>query len=277
VSEYRLPQFLVGGAQKAGSTWLAEMLSHHPALYVPAKEVHFFDLDQNYARGPGWYSEHFSAATDGQLCGEKTPDYLLVEKQDGTRLPAAQRIREMLPDVKLLLVLRNPVTRAVSALRHHLWFRRFPISAAPEEILFGKHRDLAEEWSILSHGLYSVQLRHYFDLFPAEQIRVWIFEEDMKTNPLQLVRQAASFIGVSEEDATIDPNRVSNRGVQSAIALRGHYYLPFLSIGWQVIDRILKQKFNVSQECLNRLIDHYSNDVDALADLLGRDLSIWQA
>ncbi|MBT8137181.1 MAG: sulfotransferase [Gammaproteobacteria bacterium] len=271
----RLPDFIIGGAQKAGSTWLAEMLGHHPQLFVPPRELHFFDRDDYFARGEQWYRQFFTEAAEQQLCGEKTPDYLLAEKADGSRMPAAARIREMLPEVKLLFVLRDPVTRAISALRHHLWFRRFPVSAGPDEILFGRHAAEAERWAILSNGLYSRQLRHYYDLFPSEHIRVWIFEDDVKGDPLALVQDAAAFIGVSADAARIDPDRVSNRGVTSTVALRGNYYLPFLAPGWQVLDRLLKRKFVVSQDCLDRLTDYYRKDADELARMLGRPLDKW--
>lgn len=277
MSKNKLPEFIIGGAQKAGSTWLARMLSNHPELFVPAKELHFFNSEENFAQGASWYAEKFSDAQPGQICGEKTPDYLFVEKADGSRLPAAERIQAMLPDVKLLFVLRDPVTRAISALRHNLWFRRLPISARPTEVLFGQHKELAESFGILSKGLYALQLRHYYDLFPAEQIKVWIFEEDIKKKPLQIIKEAASFIGVSDTKATIDPNRISNRGVQSSIALRGNYYLPFLSAGWQVLDRILNQKFKVSQECIDQLTDYYAEDVAVLSKMLDRDLSGWSS
>lgn len=277
MSENQLPVFIIGGAQKAGSTWLARMLGHHPDLYVPAKELHFFDLDENYARGKAWYADKFADAPAGQIRGEKTPDYMFVERADGARFPAADRIREMLPEVKLLFVLRDPVTRAISALRHNLWFRRLPISASPTEILFGKHRDLAESFGILSKGLYARQLRHFHDLFPAEQIRVWVFEEDIRRNPLQIIKDAASFIGVSDAKASIEQNRVSNRGVQSSVALKGNYYLPFFSAGWQVLDRMLKQKFKVSEDCIEQLTDYYTDDVAELSRMLGRDLSGWSS
>lgn len=271
----RLPEFIIGGAQKAGSTWLAEMLGHHPQLFVPPRELHFFDRDDHFAKGEQWYRQFFADATEAQVCGEKTPDYLLVEKADGTRLPAAARIRELLPGVKLLFVLRDPVTRAISALRHHLWFRRFPVTAKPVEILFGRHAAKAEQWAVLSGGLYSRQLRHYFELFPREQIRVWIFEEDVKTRPLDLVRDAAAFVGVAADQARVVPNRVSNRGVTSALALHGNYYLPVLAPGWQVLDRLLKRKFAVSQECLDRLTEYYRQDVDELSSMLDRSLDKW--
>ncbi len=275
MSENRLPQFIVAGAQKAGSTWLAEMLGNHPALFVPGHELHFFDLDKNYRQGAGWYGDQFAGAADGQVCGEKTPDYLLVHKQDGTRLDTARRIRELLPEVKLLFVLRDPVTRAISALRHHLWFRRLPISVDPGELLFGEQRELCERWNILSNGLYCRQLEEYSRIFPPEQLRVWIFEDDVRARPLEMIREAAGFIGVSQADASIDPGRVSNRGIQSRIALRGNYYLPFLSHGWQMLDRLLGQKFDVGEDCRQQLVEFYRDDVSRLKVLLNRDLALW--
>src|SRR5688572_26171231 len=77
----RDPNFLVIGAQKSGTTWLAEMLRQHPDVYTsPKKELHYFDLKANYALGIDWYRQQFAGETGQRAIGECTPNYLWVSE-----------------------------------------------------------------------------------------------------------------------------------------------------------------------------------------------------
>ena len=74
-----LPNLLIIGAQKCGTTWLARMLGQHPDVFMAEEEIHFFDRAHNFARGTAWYESHFAAAAGQSAVGEKTPDYLWAE------------------------------------------------------------------------------------------------------------------------------------------------------------------------------------------------------
>ena len=106
-----LPDFLVIGAQKSGTTTLADRLAAHPDVYLPAREVHYFS--HRYDRGPDWYRRALAGAPPGALLGEKSPSYL-------TDADAPARIAAALADVRLIAVLRDPVDRAYS----HYWHNR---------------------------------------------------------------------------------------------------------------------------------------------------------
>ncbi|XP_037522076.1 heparan sulfate glucosamine 3-O-sulfotransferase 6 [Rhipicephalus sanguineus] len=103
--ERRLPQAIIIGVKKGGTRAVLEYLRLHPQVRAAGPEPHFFD--KNYHRGFGWYRSQMPESVSGQLTMEKTPSYLVRE-----RVPA--RVRAMSPSVKLVLVLRDPVTRAVS-------------------------------------------------------------------------------------------------------------------------------------------------------------------
>lgn len=99
-----LPDFVLAGAMRSGSSSLFRYLNDHPAIFMPAeKELHYFD--RGLDRGLDWYRERFQAAAPGQLLGEATPGYLASED-------ALSRMVETLPDVRVLMVLRDPVSRA---------------------------------------------------------------------------------------------------------------------------------------------------------------------
>jgi hypothetical protein len=104
------PSFLGIGAQKAGTTWLDSNLRHHPGVFLPAsdKELHFFTRE--YKQGLPWYLHAFREAA-GRLCGEITPAYSLLKKEE------IAQVTSVLPELKLIYILRNPIDRAWSAAR----------------------------------------------------------------------------------------------------------------------------------------------------------------
>src|SRR5688572_14326389 len=108
----RLPDFLIVGAMRSGTTSLHKYLQAHPDVFVASgKEVHFFD--RRYGRGLDWYRSRFAGVTTERVVGEATPAYMYDEN-------AIARIAHDLPDARLIVVLRNPVDRAYS----HYWRNR---------------------------------------------------------------------------------------------------------------------------------------------------------
>ena len=108
----RLPDFLGIGTQKGGTTYLHGLLQEHPQVFLAhPKELHYFSL--HHGRHVGWYADHFADASTGQRCGEVTPYYLFHPL-------AAERIHAAIPNVKLVVLLRDPVERALSQYFHSL-------------------------------------------------------------------------------------------------------------------------------------------------------------
>lgn len=197
----RLPDFLGIGAQKGGTTTLQCLLAQHPAVYLPAaKELHYFSL--HYGQGEGWYRQHFAAAACGQSCGEITPYYLFHPL-------APQRIRALLPKVRLVVLLRDPVERALSQYFHsvRLGLEQLPLEAAlaaEEERLAGAEaafqaadgRHLShQEHSYLARSRYDKQLPAWEALFPLAQLLV-LRSEDLFGSPEQLWPQLLRFLGL---------------------------------------------------------------------------------
>ena len=107
-----LPDFLGIGVQKGGTTTLQRLLEQHPQVYLPpCKELHYFSL--HYGQGEAWYQQQFEAAAPDQRCGEITPYYLFHPQ-----VPA--RIHALLPEAKLIVLLRDPVERALSQVAHSM-------------------------------------------------------------------------------------------------------------------------------------------------------------
>lgn len=110
--KFRLRNFLIVGAMRCGTTFLAHCLGAHPDIYIPrAKEIHYFDV--HFEKGPEWYKRKFSGAKKEHAVGEATQSYMYLDY-------VPPRIASLLPDARLIAILRNPVDRAYS----HYWFHR---------------------------------------------------------------------------------------------------------------------------------------------------------
>jgi len=196
----RLPEFIIGGAPRSGTTWLYELLDRHPDVRMAkplAPEPKFFLRDDEYAKGLQYYSDRWFKGIDpAKVAGEKSTDYL-------EHAESAARISRALPHVKLIFLLREPVSRAYSNYRwskmNGLETEDFPTALRLEE---QRERDLPEKWkftrpfSYFSRGLYADLLEPYFNRFMEHQLLVARFE-DIIERPQSLAEQVQTFIGVA--------------------------------------------------------------------------------
>lgn len=212
-----LPSFIIIGTQKGGTSSLYEYLTQHPWI-LPArkKEIHFFDT-ADFAWGIDWYRAHFQlglpknlterAARRNVLTGEASPYYLPYPH-------SAQRIAKMLPDVGLIVMLRDPVDRALSHYYHQVRKGREQLSfeaaiEAEMERLCGEYdRMLQDEtyysypywaYSYLARGIYVDQLKHWLKVFPREQF-LFIKSEDFFADPSSSFKRTLRFLGIPEID-----------------------------------------------------------------------------
>jgi hypothetical protein len=194
----RLPDFIIGGAPRSGTTWLYQVLSSHPQVYMakPVKpEPKFFLIDEIYANGLTYYGHWFEPATENQIAGEKSTNYL----ENAT---VARRIREAVPSVKLLFLLRDPVQRAWS---NYLWSKMNGLETLAFEDALAAEEErernyppklrYARPYAYRSRGLYAQQLLPYFSLFAREQILCLRFE-DIETDASDFVARIHRFLGV---------------------------------------------------------------------------------
>jgi hypothetical protein len=194
----RRPDFLVISPPKTGSTWLAANLRHHPDIFVPEiKEVRYFNSlykRLNYE----WYCKHFADAGP-RLAGEASPSYASLP------VSSIRQIRQLLPDLKLVFLMRDPVSRAWSHAKHNRKYgeanfattaKDLPLAEVPESQW---RANFQNEWPLAS-GDYLGQLRRWASVFPREQLYVG-FYESVLTRPGELLREIFHFLGA---DATID-------------------------------------------------------------------------
>jgi hypothetical protein len=198
-----LPDFLILGAQKAGTTALYAYLRWHPQVTGPSfKEVSFFD--RHYARGERWYRAHMPVRRSGMV-GEASPSYLFHPL-------APERVARMLPKARLIVLLRNPVDRAFSHYQHEVALGREQLSfedalAHEDDRMHGEiDRMLADptyfsdpwwNYTYAARGRYTEQLERWLAAFPREQLLVLLTDE-LAADTDGTYRRALDFLGVDE-------------------------------------------------------------------------------
>lgn len=203
-----LPDFLIIGTQRGGTTSLYSYLSRHPRI-APArvKEVHYFSV--NYDKGLEWYEGRFprTRGLRRRITGEASPYYIFHPRSPG-------RVKDLLPDVKLIALLRDPVARAFSHYRHEVGLGEEPLSF--EEAVAREDQRIAPDvermaadpsyegyahrhHSYIARGRYVEQLRNWTKHFPLEQILV-LRSEDLFAEPARIYAETVRFLGLREHD-----------------------------------------------------------------------------
>jgi hypothetical protein len=215
-----LPDFVIIGTQKGGTSSLYQYLRAHPdVLSTVKKEVHYFS--RYVGAGEEWYRSNFPLlvelsalqAVRGRrpLVGESSPSYLFHPL-------VGERMRDLLPDVRLIVLLRDPVERAFSHYRHKVRQGRESLSfadaiaAEPERLGAHEgfeHRDVFE-FSYVTRGRYAEQLQRWFAAFPRERFLI-LRSEDLYEHPAEAYRRTLDFLEL--EPAGLPRFEVHNRGI----------------------------------------------------------------
>ncbi|XP_026172220.1 heparan sulfate glucosamine 3-O-sulfotransferase 3A1-like [Mastacembelus armatus] len=182
----KLPQALIIGVKKGGTRALLEFLRVHPDIRAVGAEPHFFD--RNYENGLEWYRELMPKTLEGQITMEKTPSYFVTSK-------APARISAMSRDTKLIVVVRDPVTRAISDYTQTL--SKKPDIPSFESLTF-KNRTtglIDTSWSAIQIGIYAKHLDNWLQYFPMDQI-LFVSGERLISDPAGELGRVQDFLGL---------------------------------------------------------------------------------
>lgn len=257
-SKYTLPSFLIIGAQKSGTTWLLETLKRHEKVYVAPAEVHFFNDEKNFGKGIQWYSNFFKEAHSGKLIGEKTPDYFSLTRTGDQLIP--KLLHEYLPEVKLIVMLRSPVERAISAVKHHIRVGRINPRYSLDYI-FNERQDLLDEYNILNYSKYDEILEVYLKYFNKDQIHISFYEE-ISSRPKRVVNSITQFLNLQYDETILIDDRV-NAFKMSRLYLNINYHFPRCrKIARRLNSYFPAAKYTVSLETRSRLEDYFQSTKD---------------
>ena len=238
--------FLICGAQKAGTTALAEYLRGHPELYLPErKELHFFDDENRNWKKPRYEDYHacFRDKSTKRLCGEATPIYMYWDA-------APERIWRYNPEMQIILILRNPIERAYShwAMESHRGADRLSFEEAIDQESIRCRIELPLQHRVYSYqdrGFYSAQIRRLWRFFGEESVLV-MRQEDLRRKPKCCLDFVCQHLGVSSFPC-IEPLERHTGSYEGKIKPRTR--------------DILKQRF--------------THEIHELETMLGWDLSHW--
>lgn len=285
------PNFIVGGALKGGSTAVFHYLKQHPQIFVAEeKELRYLGYDKN----DPWCQAHpeafpittledylnaFAGVQDEIAIGEASPAYMASPF-------AAQRTKELFPHVKLIFSVRNPIDSAYSSYQMDVRAKR---EDRPVEEAFGSEERRVERYR------YYHYLKNWYDLFPADQIKVILFDDVIK-NPVPTMQELYRFLKVDE---TFVPNPKAiekNSGGLPKNALAGHFYhvannlrrVEFLQKAKTLLPSSVTKTYKAArnaslekapslpEEIRADLRNYYAEDVHNLGELTGVEVSKWK-
>lgn len=301
-----MPDFLIIGAPKSGTTSLYHYLDQHPGVFMsPNKEPHFFAFEGEPPSFVGtgdtqaWintrsvtdgneYRALFSGASSEQMCGEASTMYLYLEG-------SCDRIYQHNPNMKIVAFLRQPVDRAYSHYMHlrrdgREWESDFRKALELENERIGKHWSPA--WHYRNVGLYCDQVQRYVDKFGKEQVRIYLYDDLLK-DAQGVYRDIFEFIGV-DADFEMDTSARHNttKSVRKSKWLHDFLMYPngLKSVLRQVIPASVRKPLSakvyrknaaaaekLSAEVRHEVTASFETEILRLQDLIGRDLSGWLA
>jgi hypothetical protein len=288
-----MPNFLIIGAMKSGTTALYYYLEQHPEIYMsPVKEPNFFSSQEqenaaDAVTNIGTYQHLFRGGSGKKALGEASHSYLYEPR-------AAAEIKRYVPEAKLIAILRNPIDRAYSHFLHMVRTGMEPLddfaqALREEEVRIHKERTFQD---YIGRGLYYNQLKRYFGTFPQEQVRVYLYE-DLSGAPISTVQDAFRFLKVDDSfvpDVSLrrnvsgQPKYKTLDGLlrrQSRIKHAAKIYLP-ARMRWRLSKtfddlktRNLAEPPPVQSKVRRHLIGVYREDILKVQELIHRDLSGW--
>ncbi|WP_370336907.1 sulfotransferase [Parvularcula marina] len=273
----RLPQILVIGAQKSGTTWMARYFDQHPDVFIPPGEVDYFCDPEKAAQPVEWYASQFDGASEGQILADKSPGYLYTNSPKDFTGDIPAKMHALLPEAKLLIALREPVSRLISALNHHIERLRISPDEDFDAILLGARKDEGTPYGFLERGLYARQIDSFLEYYPREQMRIFLYEDDIAARPEETIRDLTEFVGIAPQiDSSV--NSRANRRMNTKFAQRLNHKLPALRPLIAAVDRMMPRAapFRPSAACMKELYAYYAPEIDRLEELIGRDLSTWR-
>jgi len=292
------PTFLIPGASRSGTTALHNYLDQHPDVFLPdGKELHFFERNENYQRGLEYYESLFDGWDGEKAVGESSPPYwnkgVVYEHGDYLWQPhrdAPRRIQKAYPDIRIVLSLRNPVTRL-----HSQYWKNVrqgyedvtPLRRAIEQEQSGERTREEDNLCWLFRNRYPIHVRHWLDLFDRDQILFIVFEKWID-DPEDALNAICDHLGVGALESW-DLDTETNPSITPRVWLLNQFYHQYINhtpiqpiLAKTGIPRLLRRlnakpgKPDLDPETQRILFEEFADDFDELESLINEDLDIWR-
>jgi hypothetical protein len=273
-----LPDFLIVGTMKSGTSTLGHYLNQHENIYMPVEEVHFFDACGGYKdrweKGVNWYSKQFVKAKPDQLIGEKTPTYSYLND-------VPEQIFNTLPNVKIIWIFRNPIDRAYSNYWHAV--RNGGEKESFEyAVKYERERIKKNIWyGYIKRSTYIEQVENYLKYFKMDDMLFLTFE-NLKNNPSETIKKTCDFLGVEFQLSMISKKEAKNKTyLPKYPSIR---YLFANLFGSASIVSKIERKINrkkdsypkMGSELREELKNHFREPNKELSRLTGLDIGTWE-
>ena len=272
-----LPNLIVIGAQKCGTSVLHYYLSLHPEVSMSKpKELNFFIEERNWPRGPDWYKAHFDASA--HVRGEASPNYTASPQHAGV----PERMHSLVPDAKLIYLVRDPLARIAAHWVHNYAKRREKGTLA--ETLAHPNT------SYVTRSMYAMQLERFLEHYPMEQVLV-MQQSELRHERMPTLRRVFEFIGVDpdfnhprfeqERHQTSRKTRATRLAVRLEKLGRTRAGSRIPSNFWLVLDDRLPlrraiERPDVAAALSPDTLEALRADARRLRELTGRDFSNWK-
>ena len=291
VQNYRKPDFLIIGAQKAATTWLWNALDSHPGTDLPEKkEIHFFGGSEIYNKGKEWYYKHFENLDATKLTGEASTSYLYDyvpywDNESNTieldySLPSIpELITKELPDAKIIVILRDPVSRAISAYKHNM--KKASRKNISVKISLRNIAIHYPKFRTLEYGYYARYLRLWKQFVPSEKILILTYEKDIANNHVNAAAKVYEFLGLDKNFIMREPDSVVHKSWSWTRILVNYYTRPILgkiiksNLG-NIFDYLdLLASFAINNKDIEFLRAAYLPEHKDIEEVLGEKLTYW--
>lgn len=196
-----LPNLIIIGAMKSGTTSLHYYLKQHPDIFMSEpKELDFFVAERNWSKGLDWYETHFTESTP--IRGESSTFYSRCHLYPGV----PERMHSVIPDARLIYVLRDPVDRIPSQYRQRI------LMGNEDRAFVDALEDLNDDNVYLNDSRYYMQLEQFLPFYPKERILVLSFEE-LRDQRLATLKKTFQFLGVDDSFTSSAYTEIRNRSV----------------------------------------------------------------
>jgi len=267
------PNFVGIGAQRSGTSWLYNCLNEHPDVFMPQKEVHYFDK-LNKTKNIEWYSNLFENADKNKITGEITPDYMFHQH-------TIAELYKYFPETKIIIILRNPLERSYSA------FNLFKSHGRFKNMTF--EEALKAEPFLLEQSLYCKQLENVYRYFNKEQVLIKFYEH-ISGAPLEFYQSVCDFLSIDKHFIPGSLKIIKNSSAMSSA--QGKFNIP--SIQKKIDNSIFKKWFHAFKKTTlaniikrrlasdikidvdSRIEDTVLKDIKSLESILKISLKHWQ-
>jgi Sulfotransferase domain len=294
-----LLQFIIIGAQKSASTFIHTCVREHPDVYMPEGETSYFESPDFENTPVTEFEKQFDKHND-KLIGIKRPNYLGIEY-----IP--RRLKETNPETKIIIVLRSPIKRIISAYYHYMKGGYIPvlnIEKGLRKLLNNKYKEShkrAEE--LLEYGLYFKHITNYFNHFDKKNVLI-LWHNDIVSNKLAEIKKVFDFLQLDNSFVPESLNKRPQAAIYNLFRIRLIQIRNFLSVNYNaektrtIIHKNLFKKFiynsynyfdkhmlakifkskkpKISKELFDKILTYYDNDINSLEAFFEKDLNNWK-